>query len=77
MAKEVRSPSSLTRDMPHAGRGISPGAYSSPSNSRQRADSGGHVLNHIGKSGAQPASARRESTPVQGASYRDPADPRR
>jgi hypothetical protein len=58
---ESRSSWSLDRSDPHTQRGISPGARSSPS----RAD-GGHIAPHIGKSGSQPASARRDAVPVQG-----------
>jgi pimeloyl-ACP methyl ester carboxylesterase len=64
MVKEVRSPWNSTHDMPNAQRGISPGAYSNPSNSRQRAD-GGHLVRSPGKGGG-PASVRRDSTPVVG-----------
>ena len=56
--REIRSPWTLTRDMPHAQRGISPGSRSSPSNAR--AD-WVHAAPHIGKSGPQPASARRDA----------------
>jgi hypothetical protein len=62
MVKEVLSPNSLTRDQFHPQRGISPGAHSSPSNARSDA----HVAPHIGKSGSQPASARRDAVPVVG-----------
>ena len=51
--REVRSPNSLERDQPRPQRCASPGAYSNPSNPRQRADSGHHILNHVGKGGAQ------------------------
>ena len=61
--REVKSSWSLTRDMPHAQRGISPGSRSSPSNAR--AD-WGHAAPHVGKSGPQPASARRDAVPVAG-----------
>ena len=61
--KEVRSPNSLTRDQFHPRRGESPGSQSSPSNAR--AD-WGHPAPHIGKSGPQPASARRDAVPGVG-----------
>jgi hypothetical protein len=59
----TRSPWSLERGDFHAQRGISPGAHSSPSNARS---DGGHLAGHVGKSASQPASARRDSTPVAG-----------
>jgi hypothetical protein len=65
MVKEVRSPHNATRDQYHPQRGISPGAYSSPSNAA-RSD-GGHLAHNIGKGGSMPA-ARRDSTPVVGES---------
>jgi hypothetical protein len=83
MVKEVRSPWSSERGDPdpHGMRGSSPGSRSSPSNAA-RADSGhltradsGHLNRHAGK-GWTPIS-RRDSTPVQGAPYRDPTDSRR
>lgn len=57
MVREVRSPNSLERNQPHAQRGISPGAYSNPSN----------PLHHVGKglSRTVPLS-RRDSTPTVG-----------
>jgi hypothetical protein len=66
----VNSPNNSTRDQNDPMRGYSPGAYSSPSNSRQRAD-GGHIAGHVGKSASGPASISRDnipprSTPVQG-----------
>ena len=64
MVKEVRSPHSLTRDQPHAQRGISPGSRSSPSNAR----SDSHLAHTVGKGGHSPASLRRDSTPVVGES---------
>jgi hypothetical protein len=76
MVKEVRSPNSLERSDPHPRRGESPGSRSSPSNAA-RSDSG-HRAGHVGKSASGPASlSRRDATPVQGAPYRDPTDPRR
>jgi hypothetical protein len=60
MVKEVRSPWNSTRDMPNAQRGISPGAYSSPSNSRQRAD-GGHLVRSPGKGGSGKREARQHA----------------
>jgi hypothetical protein len=63
MVKEVRSPHSLTRDQYHERRAESPGSRSSPS----RAD-GGHLAHNLGKSASQPASARRDSSPVVGES---------
>jgi hypothetical protein len=65
----VRSPNTITSDMPHPRRGESPGCRSSPS----RAD-GGHLVRSPGKGGG-PASVRRDSTPVIGG-WRCPVDPR-
>ena len=50
----VRSPHSLER-------GISPGAYGSPSNTRP---DGGHIAGHVGKGGGQ--AVRRDTPPVVG-----------
>jgi hypothetical protein len=83
---EVRSPNNSTRDMPNAQRGISPGAYSNPSNSRQRAD-GGHLAHNVGKAGSMPAARRdgvsgttrdgvTESAPPTVGGRQDPLDPR-
>jgi hypothetical protein len=57
----VRSPHSLERGDFHAQRGISPGAYSSPSNTRP---DGGHIAGHVGKGGGQ--AVRRDTPPVVG-----------
>jgi hypothetical protein len=57
MVKEVRSPNNTTGSEPM--RGYSPGAYSSPSNSRTRDDSG-HIARHVGKN------ALRHAPPVLG-----------
>ena len=61
--KEVRSTWSRERGEPHPRLAESPGSRSSPSNAR--AD-WGHAAPHIGKSGSQPASARRDAVPVVG-----------
>ena len=61
MPTEVRSPWSLSRNEEHPRRGESPGAFSSPSNASRADSSGGHRLHNIGKSGFQPASAKRRA----------------
>jgi hypothetical protein len=53
MVREVRSPNNTTGSEPM--RGWSPGAYSSPSNSRTRND-GGHIAGHVGKAASSPVS---------------------
>jgi hypothetical protein len=63
MVKEVRG--AFNSDGNEARRGYSPGAYSSPSNGKVRAD-GGHIARHLGRGGYGPASQRRDSTPVVG-----------
>lgn len=71
--REVKSPNNTAANHPR--RGESPGAYSNPSNNRTRND-GFHRAGHIGESGSQPVSAKRDSnTPVQGGA-RSPYDPR-
>jgi hypothetical protein len=60
----VNSPWNATGNEPQ--RGVSPGAYSNPSNPRQRAD-GGHIAHIIGAGGHKPVSAKRDSAvPVAG-----------
>jgi hypothetical protein len=63
MVREVKSSWSREKGEPHPRLGESPGSRSSPSNARS--DSG-HIAGHVGKSGSQPASAPRDSTPVVG-----------
>ena len=60
MPTESPSPWTLTRDMPHAQRGITPGARSSPCNAR--AD-GGRIARHLGRGGFGPVSQKRDSPP--------------
>jgi hypothetical protein len=60
--KEVKSTWSRERGEPHPRLAESRGSRSSPSNARSDA----HVARHLGKSGHQPASARRDAVPVVG-----------
>jgi hypothetical protein len=60
MVREVRSPWSRERSGPSPDRRVGVSSWSS-----NRADSG-HRVHTIGKSGHQPVSARRDSTPVVG-----------
>jgi hypothetical protein len=70
----VKSPWSRERGESHPRLAESPGSRSSPSNAA-RAD--GHRAGHLGRSGHQPASARRDNAmPVVGAPFREPTDPR-
>ena len=73
MPTEIKSPWTLTRDMPHAQRGISPGSRSSPSNAA-RNDSG-HRAHLVGKGGYGPPVRRDKALPVVGG-YHAPGDPR-
>jgi hypothetical protein len=61
--KEVKSTWSRERGEPRPRLAESPGSRGSPSNAR--AD-WGHAAPHIGKSGSQPASARRDNANVVG-----------
>jgi hypothetical protein len=63
MTREVKSPWSSDGNEPR--RGYSPGAYSSPSNGKARAD-GGHIAHNLGKGGHRPVSAKRDAVPVVG-----------
>ena len=69
MVKEVRG--AFNSDGNEARRGYSPGAYSSPSNGKARAD-GGHAVRSPGKG---PAVRRPDNSIVLG-SYQSPLDPR-
>jgi hypothetical protein len=73
MVRGVRSSRSREKGQPHPRLAESPGSRSSPSNAA-RSD-GGHRPEHIDKSESQPASARRNTTPVVGG-WRSPGDPR-
>ena len=63
MVKEVRS--SWSSDGKEPRRGYSPGAYSSPSNGKARAD-GGHAVRSPGKG---PAVRRPDAVPVVGGEF--------
>jgi hypothetical protein len=74
MTREVRSPWSREKGDPgpHGMRGYSPGSQSSPS----RADAG-HLNRHAGRGWTPLGHRDNASTPVVGAPYKDPTDPRR
>jgi hypothetical protein len=69
MPTEVRSPWNSTGN--EARRGESPGAYSSPSNARTRAD-GGHIAPHVGKAGPTNPKLRPDDGNLVFETKRDP-----
>ena len=71
MPTEVRSSWSLSRDQHHPQRGISPGAYSNPSNAR---NDSGHRAHLVGKGYGAPV--RRDNAPPVVGGYHAPGDPR-
>jgi hypothetical protein len=72
--REVRSPNNTTGSEPM--RGWSPGAYSSPSNSRTRND-GGHVAGHVGKAASLPVSLAHDLDRASAATGNKPLPPKR